>query len=62
VGESLFGVFLAGTIVSTGNDSPFGLVPEGSTWPAMLAGVVAFILLAGGLYAWIRRVSVKVAG
>ena len=62
VGESLFGVFLAGTIVSTGNDSPFGLVPEGSTWPAMLAGVVAFVLLTGGLYAWIRRVSVKVAG
>jgi len=62
VGESLFGVFLAGTIVSTGNDSPFGLVPEGSTWPAMLAGVVAFVALTVGLYAWIRRVSVKVAG
>ena len=62
VGESLFGVFLAGVIVSTGKESPFGLVPEGSTWPAMLAGIVAFVVLTGGLYAWIKRVSVKVAG
>jgi len=62
VGESLFGVFLAGVIVSTGQEAPFGLVPEGAAWPAMLAGAVVFAALTFGLYAWIRRVSVKVAG
>jgi putative OPT family oligopeptide transporter len=62
VGESLFGVLLAGVIVGTGKESPFGLIPEGSAWPAMLAGVVAFAVLSFGLYAWIKRVSVKVAG
>ena len=62
VGESLFGVFFAGVIVSTGKESPFGLIPEGSGWPAMLAGLVVFVLLAFGLYRWIRGVSVKVAG
>jgi len=62
VGESLFGVFLAGTIVSTQREAPFGLVPEGSGWPAMLAGAVAFVVLTALLYAWVRRVSAKVAG
>jgi len=62
VGESLFGVLLAGVIVGTGKESPFGLIPEGSGWPAMLAGVVAFAVLSFALYGWIRRVSVKVAG
>jgi uncharacterized oligopeptide transporter (OPT) family protein len=62
VGESLFGVLLAGVIVGTGKESPFGLIPEGSGWPAMLAGVVAFAVLSFALYGWIKRVSVKVAG
>ncbi|CAN5286674.1 oligopeptide transporter, OPT family [soil metagenome] len=61
VGESLFGVFLAGVIVSTGKEAPFGLVPEGWPW-AMLAGIVAFVVLSVAMYRWIRQVSVKVAG
>lgn len=61
VGESLFGVFFAGVIVSTGKESPFGIFPEG--WPfAMIVGLVVFVALVSGLYAWIKRVSVKVAG
>jgi putative OPT family oligopeptide transporter len=61
VGESLFGVFLAGIIVSTRDDSPFGhFTPDNWTW-GMPVGLMAFAALTFGLYAWIKRVSVKVA-
>ncbi|MFN7111454.1 MAG: OPT family oligopeptide transporter [Brevundimonas sp.] len=54
VGESLFGVFTAGVIVATRDDAPFAMLPEGSTWPAMLAGIVGFAVAVFGLYAWTR--------
>ncbi|GAA0646645.1 OPT family oligopeptide transporter [Brevundimonas lenta] len=60
VGESLFGVFTAGVIVATRNDAPFAMLPEGSAWPAMLAGIVAFAGLTFLLYSWIIRQSAKV--
>ena len=60
VGESLFLVMTAGVIVSTGNDEPFAMLPDGSTWPAMAAGVVAFTVVAFALYAWVRSKSAKV--
>ncbi|MES2860267.1 MAG: oligopeptide transporter, OPT family [Pseudomonadota bacterium] len=60
VGESLFLVMTAGVIVATGNDAPFAMLPEGSTFPAMLAGIVAFVVLTVALYAWIRGRSAKV--
>ncbi|MBI2261395.1 MAG: oligopeptide transporter, OPT family [Caulobacterales bacterium] len=60
VGESLFLVMTAGVIVSTGDDAPFAMLPEGSTWPAMLAGVAAFVVLTFGLYTWVRSRSAKV--
>jgi putative OPT family oligopeptide transporter len=60
VGESLFLVMTAGVIVGTGNDAPFAMLPEGSTWPAMLAGLVSFIVLAFALYAWVRKRSAAV--
>ncbi len=60
VGESLFLVMTAGVIVATSNDAPFAMLPEGSTWPAMLAGIVVFAVLTFGLYAWIRGRSAKV--
>jgi putative OPT family oligopeptide transporter len=60
VGESLFLVMTAGVIVSTGNDAPFAMLPEGSTWPAMLAGVAAFVVLTFALYSWVRGRSAKV--
>ena len=60
VGESLFLVMTAGVIVSTGNDEPFAMLPDGSTWPAMLAGIIAFAVTAFALYAWVRGRSAKV--
>ncbi|GLS00835.1 oligopeptide transporter, OPT family protein [Brevundimonas denitrificans] len=60
VGESLFLVMTAGVIVSTGNDAPFAMLPEGSTWPAMLAGIAAFAVLTLMLYGWVRNRSAKV--
>ena len=60
VGESLFLVMTAGVIVGTRNDAPFAMLPEGSTWPAMMAGVVAFAVLTVVLYAWVRGRSAKV--
>ena len=60
VGESLFLVMTAGVIVSTGNDAPFAMLPEGSTWPAMLAGTAAFVVLTLMLYGWVRNRSARV--
>ena len=60
VGESLFLVMTAGVIVSTGNDAPFAMIPEGSAWPAMVAGIVVFAALAFALYRWTRSKAAKV--
>lgn len=60
VGESLFGVLTAGVIVATRDDAPFAMLPEGSSWPAGVAGVIAFFGLAFALYAWVRSRSAKV--
>jgi putative OPT family oligopeptide transporter len=60
VGESLFGVFTAGVIVSTRKDAPFAMIPDGAAWPAMLAGVVGFAVLAFSLYQWTKSRAAKV--
>lgn len=50
VGESLFGVILAGLIVGTNNATPLALV--GDDFPAMMVGAVAFALVVAALYLW----------
>nr|WP_312293599.1 oligopeptide transporter, OPT family [Brevundimonas diminuta] len=60
VGESLFGVFTAAVIVGTKKEAPFALLPAGSGWPAMWAGLIAFAVLTYALYAWVRRRSAQV--
>ena len=60
VGESLFLVMTAGVIVSTNNEAPFAMLPEGSTWPAMLSGIAVFAVLTLALYSWVRGRSAKV--
>ena len=62
VGESLFGVFTAGVIVSTGNNAPFALVPEGNETAGMIAGAIGLIAVISALYAWTRARAAKVAG
>jgi putative OPT family oligopeptide transporter len=54
VGESLFGVILAGLIVATAKDAPLALVPADFA-AANPIGVVVFVTLVAGLYAWMLR-------
>ena len=60
VGESLFGVFTAGVIVATRDDAPFAMLPDGSAWPAMLAGIIGFAVLTFGLYRWTQGRAARV--
>ena len=54
VGESLFGVLLAGLIVAFSTDAPLGLVPADFA-PANWIGLAAFALLIVVLYRWMLR-------
>ena len=60
VGESLFGVLTAGVIVATRDDAPFAMIPPGTAWPAMAAGIVGFAALTFGLYRWTQGRAAKV--
>jgi putative OPT family oligopeptide transporter len=62
VGESLFGVLLAGVIVASGRASPFALVGDSFTQAANAIGTVAFLLALAGLYGWAGRLSRPPAG
>jgi putative OPT family oligopeptide transporter len=54
VGESLFGVLLAGTIVGLNNDAPFALV-GGDFALATTVGLLSFLALVVLLYGWMMR-------
>jgi len=60
VGESLFGVFNAGVIGATENEAPFALIPADSGWPAMVSGLIVFVVVTIALYRWVRSKSAKV--
>ena len=62
VGESLFGVLLAGLIVFSGNSSPLGLVGDSFGTAATAIGVVAFLLVLGGLFWCLSRLSGAAVG
>jgi putative OPT family oligopeptide transporter len=54
VGESLWGVALAGLIAATSNEAPLALVPAdfaGMNW----IGLALFVVLIAALYGWIMR-------
>ncbi|MGH8165209.1 MAG: OPT family oligopeptide transporter, partial [Rhodanobacteraceae bacterium] len=57
VGESLFGVLLAGLIVFTGKATPLAVVGDSFALPATIIGVVAFVVANLGLFAWTRRLA-----
>jgi len=54
VGESLFGVVLAGLIVAFSTEAPLGLVPA-DFWPAPFIGLIAFGGLIALLYGWMMH-------
>ena len=60
VGESLFGVLLAGVIVATGSGTPFALIGEGHEGLAMAAGTALTVALLVLLYRWIAKVAARV--
>jgi len=53
VGESLFGVVLAGAVAGSGSDAPFALVGESFAPVAAMAGPLVFLALV----AWLYRLS-----
>ena len=54
VGESLFGVVLAGLIVGFNKDAPLAVVAQEGPW-AVAIGAAAFAAMIVGLYGWMMR-------
>jgi putative OPT family oligopeptide transporter len=61
VGESLFGVLLAGVIVFSGKASPLGLVGDAFGPAANVIGAIAFVLALVALARWTGRLSQRAA-
>jgi putative OPT family oligopeptide transporter len=57
VGESLFGVVLAGIIVFSGKPEPLGLVGDAFAPVATALGATFFLLTLAGLFRWLRPLS-----
>lgn len=57
VGESLFGVLLAGIILATGNGSPLAVAGDAFQTVATVLGGAAFVIVILALYAWIERTA-----
>ena len=60
VGESLFGVLLAGIIVATGNGSPFAILGDSFNSIAMALGGIAFAVAVFILYRWSAALARRV--
>ncbi|MBV8171623.1 MAG: oligopeptide transporter, OPT family, partial [Candidatus Eremiobacteraeota bacterium] len=60
VGESLFGVLLAGVIVATGNAAPFALVGDSFHRFAVPLAAIAFALTIWLLFSWAARLAQRV--
>jgi putative OPT family oligopeptide transporter len=57
VGESLFGVLLAGIIVATGNATPLAVVGDAFANAANVIGTLAFIVVTLALYRFVGRLA-----
>jgi putative OPT family oligopeptide transporter len=55
VGESLFGVALAGIIVASGSAAPLAVVGDSFTAASNWIGALAFAIVIGSLYRWIAK-------
>ena len=60
VGESLFGVLLAGLIVATGSGTPLALIGEGHEGFGMIVGTALTVALLIGLYRWTAKQAARV--
>jgi hypothetical protein len=54
VGETLFGVLLAGLIVALNSDAPLAIV-AGDFTPARIVGILSFVAVVVFLYTWMLR-------
>jgi putative OPT family oligopeptide transporter len=61
VGESLFGVLLAGLIVVSGKGEPLAVVGAGFAPIAEILGAIVFTLVTAALYRWIARTGRRTA-
>jgi putative OPT family oligopeptide transporter len=61
VGESLFGVLLAGIIVASGKGTPLALVGDAFATPSNVIGGIAFILAVAASYRWTMGRAQKLA-
>jgi len=57
VGESLFGVLLAGVIVFSGNATPFAVVGDAFSNAATWLGAIVFVVAIVALYGWSARIA-----
>jgi hypothetical protein len=62
VGESLFGVILAGVIVATKNPSPFALAGDSFQPIAKALGAITFVLVIVALYRWTAGLAQQIKG
>ncbi|MEK7266300.1 MAG: oligopeptide transporter, OPT family [Pseudomonadota bacterium] len=60
VGESIFGVILAGLIVATSNDAPMGLAPANFA-PAPMIATITQIALTAIVFGWVMKRARKAA-
>jgi putative OPT family oligopeptide transporter len=59
VGESVFGVLLAGLIVGTGRPAPLALVGDWFATPALFIGGIAFVIVVAGMYRMAARIYTR---
>ena len=59
VGESLFGVALAGIVAAFGEEEPLAVVGPGFTTASEVLGALVFAGATIGLYLWVKRLSVR---
>lgn len=59
VGESLFGVLLAGIVAVSGQDEPLALPLLGKSWaePSQWVALLVCAAFVAGLYTWVKRVA-----
>ena len=61
VGESLFGVLLAGIIVASGEGTPLALVGDSFATTSNVIGAIAFVVAVGASYRWTMQRAKRLA-